>query len=65
MSDDEGMYYDPQSGRMNTGAVKSAWREAIEISAKLNEKVSDEITKLHVLALGSDTALANYVQDHS
>jgi|ERR1051326_984278 ketosteroid isomerase-like protein len=60
-ADGEGMYYAPEFGRMDTERYKAAFREAIELSVKLNEKVVDEITKLYVLPLRPDTALANYV----
>ena len=39
-ADGEGMYYYAQLGRMNTESAKKAWRAEIEVSAKLNEKVS-------------------------
>jgi hypothetical protein len=60
-ADGEMMFYDPQSGRLDTEGIKNGWREAIEVSAKRNEKVVDEITKPYILPLGADTALANYV----
>lgn len=60
-ADSEGMYYDSESGRLNVDRYKSEWKEAIAISAKRNEKITDEITNLYVLPLGPDTALANYI----
>jgi ketosteroid isomerase-like protein len=58
-ADGELMDYNPQFGRLDTQRIRNGWREAIEISAKRNEKVTDEITKLYVMPLGADTALAN------
>lgn len=62
MADGEGMFYTPELGRLGTQRTKDLWGQEIDRSARAKEKLEFEITKLYVLPLGPDTALANYIE---